>query len=426
VTVPGTTAAEDTTGGSKPPWPAAMDNPIRHYDWGSTSVLAGLQGRSPGEAPEAELWMGAHPVAPSFLVTDTGRVSLAEAIERDPAGILGRECLERFGPRLPFLLKVLAIERGLSIQVHPTPAQAAAGHAREEAAGIPSSDPHRVYVDPFAKPELLYAATTVEAMAGLRDPGRAAHLVGLLDAPRLGDVAARLRADADVVGALTGLVAWPSEDRPALVAEVLAAVPAALAGAEATGDADAVSALRWVVRLAEQHPADPLVVGPLILGLHRLERGSTLFLDAGIPHAYLSGVGVEIMASSDNVVRAGLTSKHVDSAALLDLLDPVAAPRLDLPALPLGGDEVAYRPPVADFQLTRTVLGSGGEAGIVTLSPIPGPQVLLCLDGRVQVSAGGRPVALTAGRSAFLGAGAPPPVLRGVGEVFRAAPGLSS
>jgi mannose-6-phosphate isomerase len=413
-----------------PAWPRVMLNSIRRYDWGSRSVLAHLQGRAECDHPEAELWMGAHPMAPSVLLDADGfHVSLVEAIKSDPVRVLGAPCARRFGTRLPFLLKVLAVEKALSVQVHPSPEQARAGYEREEAAGIPLTSPDRVYVDPYAKPELLYAVTGVEALAGLRPAREAGFLVDLLDAPRLARVRRHLGGAGDVVGALTVVVDWPRRDRADLVAEVAAGARGALEEGRGRLDDDARAALGWVLALARQHPGDPLVLGPLLLQLHRLEPGGSLFVPAGVAHAYLSGVGVEIMASSDNVVRAGLTHKHVEADAVLHLLDPQAHPVVGNGAIPLGPDESAFRPPVEEFQLTRVRVGRevpGGPALVGTVplaTEVGGAQVLLCLTGEVEVSTGAHRVLLRGGQSAFLGADAPPVALTGVGEVFRAAAG---
>jgi len=406
-----------------PAWPQRMDNPVRRYDWGSRHVLATLQGRPAPGHPEAELWMGAHPGAPSALPDASGAPALDALVDAAPAAVLGRDVHRRFGPRLPFLLKVLAVDRALSVQVHPDPEQAARGHAREEAAGVPIADPARVYQDPHAKPEMLYALTAFEALAGLRPVVEASALVASLAAGpshhRTASVAALLDGAPDVTAALTGLVRWPTDDRRALVEEV-AGLAAGVLSDGGLPDGDRRAALGWVTELAVQHPADPLVLGPLLMRLHRMAPGGTLYLPAGVPHAYLTGVGVEVLAASDNVVRAGLTSKHVDASALLDLLDPAAHPLTEVPTVALGPGETAFRPPVAEFQLCRVEV-----RGSVRPAELAGPQVLLCLSGAVAVAVGAATgsVQIAAGGSAFVGAGAGPLLLTGDGLVFRAAVG---
>jgi mannose-6-phosphate isomerase len=396
-----------------------MVNPVRDYDWGSTSVLAHLQGREPHGGPEAELWMGAHPSSPSALVTgpDAAARPLPDAVAGDPAAVLGDAAVARFGPRLPFMLKVLAVERPLSLQVHPDAARALAVH--DPAGGSP-------YVDAFAKPELIVAVEELSAIFGFRPAAEAARLLGSLGTPQATALAADLSAaleagegdEAALRAAFRRLVTWPADDVPALVA----AAATAVAGlpANTAGDPVPAEAHRWVGRLAELHPHDPLVLAPLLLGMIRLAPGEAVFVPAGVPHAYLSGTGVEILAASDNVVRAGLTTKRVDVAELLTIVDSRPGAEPLTPAVDLGGGEVAWQPPVPDFRLTH-VRVSG------TARPAPevgGPQILLCLRGAVTVRAGGAEVALRGGESAFVTAAAGPLELSGDGEVFRAACGV--
>jgi mannose-6-phosphate isomerase len=402
-----------------------MVNAVRTYEWGSRHVLARLQGRDPGGAPEAELWLGAHPSAPSHLVGASGAtLTLPEAIAQDPLGTLGAEVLARFGPRLPFLLKILAIERALSIQVHPSPDQARDGYRRERELGLDDG----TYVDPYAKPELLYAVTAVQALAGLREPRRAGRLLDLLDSPRVATarqamvVAQKATPGEGALGAVLALTTWPAQDRALLVEEVAQCARRALAYSRIERDPDALSALLWVLRLTEQHPEDPLVLAPLLLDLHELAPGQTIFLPAGVPHAYLSGTAVEIMASSDNVVRAGLTPKKVDPEAVAALTDVTAKPRLDAGSHRLSAHETAWCPPVEEFQLIRVDVTAGAA---VELTPVNGPQILLCLRGAVELETDVDRLPLAGGQSAFLRADAAATRLTGEGEVFRAIVGAA-
>jgi mannose-6-phosphate isomerase len=428
----------DTTegAGGRTAGPSLMDNPVRRYDWGSRHALSRLQGRLPDGDPEAELWMGAHPLAPSGLVDADGRpVALADAITGDPVWVLGPDVLVRFGERLPFLLKVLAIGRALSIQVHPDPVQAARGFAEDEAAGLSRTDPRRRYADPYPKPEQLVALTHVWALAGLRETHRAGLLLDLLDLRDLDgtDGLAGVRQAMRLSGRVAGTVAaiavlceYPAPDRRAFVGAVRSAVRQTLAAGRVERDPQLLDAMLWVLRLAEQHPADPMVLAPLLLDLHLLEPGETIYLPAGVPHAYLSGVGVEIMCASDNVVRAGLTSKRVDVDALLEMIDPAGRPLLDVPRQRLSDHETVWRPPVAEFQLSRIMVGPGSprpDAAVPASPLLSGPQVLLCLTGEVEVRTPGHSVRLRGGQSAFIPAAAPAPLLLGRGEVYRAAVG---
>ncbi|HST86344.1 MAG TPA: mannose-6-phosphate isomerase, class I [Kineosporiaceae bacterium] len=399
-----------------------MRNPIQGYDWGSTSALAMLQSRIPEGGPEAELWMGAHPAGASdLLVADGAQISLPEAVDHFPEAVLGRATLDRFGPRLPFMLKVLAIARPLSVQVHPDATRAA------EAFRSDGSSP---YVDPFHKPEMIYALEPVEALVGFRTPVQAAMLMGRLGSDRLTPLIELLDGSASdspdtesgrLHAALSRLVNWPVIDRAALVAEIAAGSTRV----QATGNTDYREAFGWLDRLVGLHPADPMVLGPLLLDLVRLSPGQTLFVAAGMPHCYLSGLGVEILASSDNVLRAGLTNKPVETEELLRVIDTRPCLPSAVTSVPLSDYEVVWRPSVDEFQLSRITLRTTDEHRAVTADPsIVGAQILLCTSGQLQVRAGTRTVQLTRGFSAFVSADAGPLALSGDGELFRAAVGL--
>ena len=390
--------------------PVSMLNPIRDYDWGSTTALAELAGRVPTGGPEAELWIGAHPSAPSWLVDGDQRQPLDQAILARPEAMLGADCVQRFGARLPFLTKLLAIERALSVQVHPSAQQAAAGYAAERAGPQPPGG-YR-FTDPGAKPELVYALRPMQVLAGGRTSAASALLLDqLID--RLPGNGTRLlqqvrgSVDGGVTGVLGMLARWPPQQRAGLAAEAVAACAAA--------QVEPDSELDWVRRLAEQHPGDPLVIAPLLLRLVRLPVGGTMFLPAGVPHAYLSGLGLEVMAASDNVVRAGLTSKRVDADALVALLDPAAEPVLDLRVERHGPAEHGWRPPTPYFRLSRITPIAGQD---VVLTDATGPQVLVCTRGAAVVRVE-RELAVPAGGSVFVAAGAGQVVVGGDAEVFR-------
>lgn len=383
-----------------------LDNPIRPYPWGSRTAIPALLGVEPTGEPQAELWMGAHPSSPSVLV---GRgSSLLDVIQADPAGELGSACFAEFGPRLPFLLKVLAAEEPLSLQVHPDREQARLGFERENTAGIPLDAPHRNYKDPYAKPEMMCALTPFEALAGFRAPEQTLDLVGLLGVPRLDELVAPLRAAPDGTGlrsVFMTLMNAPAEQRRALVAQVLDACSRI--------DHPAASMVSW---LGQRYPDDPGVVAALLLNHVRLAPGEAIYLPAGNLHAHLAGVGVEILANSDNVLRGGLTTKHVDVPELMGVLDftPIT-PEI------LGPDHSGVYPtPAREFRLARYEVGSWAET---RLEPT-GPQILLCVEGQVLVRGETGKVTLTKGRSAYAGAHDGVVYLSGQGVVFRATAGL--
>jgi mannose-6-phosphate isomerase len=419
---------------------------IRDYDWGTTDAIAELQGRPvPAAGPEAELWMGAHPTAPSGVDRQPSSatpsaplapsVTLDTLIAADPQGELGPEVAARFGGRLPFLLKVLSAARALSIQVHPSRAQAEAGYADEEQRGVPRDAPDRNYVDDWPKPELLYALTPFEVAAGLRTPADASALLQALEVDELKPLAAGLT---DLGAALATVLRWP-EPAP-LVASVVAACQRL---AEAGGPyADACAA---VVRVAADRPGDIGVVALLLMRHAVLQPGQAMFMPAGGLHAYLRGTGIELLANSDNVVRSGLTSKHIDVPELLKLVDPavevpILAPRVlpdgitwfDTPApefrlhvIELTGPELAL--PGAAPSPARS--GAAPELARPSAAPAPArpgaaPRILLCLGGSCTLRAAtGQELTLTRGGSCFIPFADGPVHATGHARLVQATPG---
>jgi mannose-6-phosphate isomerase len=368
----------------------------QHYAWGSLSAIPDLLGDVASSVPVAEVWMGAHASGQSRVTTDEGTVPLGELIERDAPKVLGADVVARFGPSLPYLLKVIAAETPLSLQVHPHIERARAGFAEEEAAGVPRSAPDRNFRDDNHKPELIFALSRFEALCGFRAPRRAAELLAGLDAPLAAKLHGVLAARPSVEGiraAFTQLL--EPETRPSAdeVQEVASACAARLAAGSTSPRAD-----RTVVLLAEAYPGDPGVVTSLLLNPVTLEPGDAMFVPAGGVHAYLHGLGIEIMASSDNVLRAGLTPKHVDVAELLRNVDYVAAPPIRIAPETFHGATKVYYAPVDDFELSVTTIADD------EIHPLPGrgPRILLCLDGGLTVSSTGNGVlTLSKGQSAF-------------------------
>jgi mannose-6-phosphate isomerase len=388
-----------------------LQNTVRHYPWGSRTVIPELLGEpTPADKPYAELWMGAHPDAPSVLSNGT---PLDKAIEEQPAVLLGEEVHERFGTRLPFLLKVLAADQPLSLQAHPTNEQAAAGFAAEEAAGVPRDDPTRTFKDPFHKPELLLALTPVEALCGFRPVEESLHCLAKLQVPELKPTIAAL-ARGGLRAAIPQLIALSPEHRTALVG----AVADAAGRFVAAHDPEFINTYRWAATLAETYPGDPGVVISLMCNHLRLAPGEAVFLPAGNLHAYLSGAGVEVMAGSDNVLRGGLTGKHVDLAALIEVLD-FSDGRVPVIHPVLGPGGLRYPVPVEDFDLTRCQLDA--QAGTLTTR---GPQVLLCTEGSVHLASADGEVTLEKGGSAFVPAGTPVSA-RGPAVLYRATTNLA-
>ncbi|MFB8175796.1 mannose-6-phosphate isomerase, class I [Streptomyces sp. NPDC055966] len=376
-----------------------LDNTIRPYAWGSPTAIPHLIGVEPTGEPQAEMWMGAHPGAPSR----TARGSLVEVIDANPEAELGKAAVAKFGPRLPFLLKILAAGAPLSLQVHPDLAQAKEGYADEERRGIPADAPHRNYKDANHKPELICALTEFDGLCGFRDPVQAADLLAGLDVDSLKPYVDLLHArpeDAALREVLTAILSAAPEEMAHTVAEASAACTR-LGGAY-TPYAD----------IAHHYPGDPGVIAAMLLNHVRLQPGEALFLGAGIPHAYLNGLGVEIMANSDNVLRCGLTPKHVDVPELLRVVRFEASdPGVLRPEASAAGEEV-YETPIDEFRLSRYVFAEGTTAHDLTLDT---PQILLCTAGSVRAGEH----ELGPGQSVFVPAGEKAAV-SGAGTVFRA------
>jgi mannose-6-phosphate isomerase len=386
-----------------------LSNTIRDYAWGSTTAIAALLGREPSGRPEAELWIGAHPDAPSRPLDDPDGSSLAELIEADPVGTLGTASIEAFGTRLPFLLKVLAADSPLSLQVHPRLDQAKSGFAAEEAAGVARTAPHRNYKDDNHKPEMVFALTPFDALTGFRAPAESAALFERLTALLAGSEAAevteqvaellRTPDEAEALSAAFARLINGGPDVRACVDATAAAIAAA--GHAARDDA----ALATVADLAAAYPSDPGVLLSLMLNRVSLAPGEALYLPAGNVHAYLRGLGIEVMAASDNVLRGGLTPKHVDIPELLRtvVFEAPGVPRLAAHESALGQE--LYRPPFEEFQLQRIdVPGSPGAGGAPEPVPVAqtGAAVVLVVHGSLTLDTPKGDLVLSRGDSAFI------------------------
>ncbi len=395
-----------------------LSNTVRPYAWGSTTAIPALLGVAPTGEPQAEMWMGAHPGAPS-RITRTGPATapdatpgtpqtpteqpLTDVIAADPVGELGPAAVEKFGPRLPFLLKLLAAGAPLSLQVHPDLAQAQQGYADEERRSVPIDAPHRTYKDANHKPELICALTPFDGLCGFRRPIEAAETMEALGVDSLKPYADLLRAHPEEDALREVLTAILTAD-PAQMAET---VTAAAAAAERLGGAYAPYA-----RIAHHFPGDAGVIAAMLLNYVRLQPGEALFLGAGVPHAYLDGLGVEIMANSDNVLRCGLTPKHIDVPELLRIVRFEATdPGILRPEASPSGEEL-YETPVDEFRLSRFDLSAGGDPVDLTAAT---PQILLCTAGAPRTG----DLGLVPGDSVFVPAGEKAEV-SGTGTLFRA------
>jgi mannose-6-phosphate isomerase len=391
-----------------------MINPVMAYAWGSRDGIASLQGRPPAQQPEAELWMGAHPNAPSELEGsgDAADARLDAVIDADPAAVLGSAVVSRFGPRLPFMLKVLAAGEPLSLQVHPDDVRAREGFEAEEAAGIDRAAPQRSYRDPYAKPEMLVAIDDFEVLLGFRPAAEAAESLAALGVRRLDPIVDALRAGLPTGEALLRLVAWPEGHRERLVADVGASARASASTSDARHAA-------WVASGAQRYPADPGVVGVYLLNHLTLRPGQGIFVAPGQIHAYLRGTGVEILGGSDNVIRGGLTPKHVNVDELRAVLAVQPIRPSVIEAVTQADGEQRWPAPRAEFALARVQLDGGRRV----LAP-RGPSILFCLEGKVDVGTADATLTITGGESVFAAANAGAVTVVGTGVLLRATTGL--
>ena len=368
-----------------------LEGALRPYPWGSHTLIAQLRGEpSPSPQPQAELWFGAHPAAPA---TVNGQ-GLDDAIAADPAAALGKRVQDAHGDQLPFLVKLLAAAAPLSIQAHPSLEQAKEGFARENAEGIELNSPNRNYKDPNHKPELIVALTEFRALAGFRPVPDTAAFFAELSSPELDRYATLLPTDGegDLRALFTTLISLPHQPRVELIESVKRAAAELV---------DKRNAPEWMVEAAEvylelnqTYPGDVGVLAALLLNVLTLAPGEAAFLRAGQLHAYLSGLGVEVMANSDNVLRGGLTTKHVDVPELVKVLDfdTLENPRAEAVASNGG---VEFQLPVDSFAVRMHALDDGDTLAVDE----DGPAIVLCTAGEVRGADG---FVLTQGNGAWV------------------------
>jgi mannose-6-phosphate isomerase len=362
---------------------------VRTYAWGSRTEIADFTGRpSPTAHPEAELWFGAHPGDPAWLETDEGERSLLETLRDDPEGQLGAAVRGRFGDMLPFLLKVLAADEPLSLQAHPSAEQAAEGFAREDRLGIGVSAPNRNYRDRSHKPELLVALGQFEALAGFKAAAHSVELMRALAVSDLDPYINLLSGQSDADGLRAVFTTWITAPQPDLDVLVPAVIDGAIQYVRSSKKKFAAEA-KTVLELGERYPGDAGVLASLLLNRITLKPGEGIYLPAGNLHTYLHGVGVEVMANSDNVLRGGLTPKHVDVPELLRVLDFTPATDIVIrPESTRDGAELVYRTPAPEFAVSVLCV-EGENLGHEIDAPThhDGPQVLLCTEGSTVVHA---------------------------------------
>jgi mannose-6-phosphate isomerase len=379
----------------------ALRGQVKHYEWGSPRWIPRLLGAANSDGrPWAEFWMGSHSASPSRITLDGEEISLGEFVARDPLYCLGRRAAQKYGA-LPFLFKLLAAEKPLSIQAHPNLAQARKGFERENAAGLAPDAPVRSYKDPNHKPEIICALTPFTGMCGFRAPAETRRRLTdfLAGAPPL------LRKSF-----APSLAALDDDHTAAALRKFLAALFDLSAPAReeltryilSSGRREGSPEWRLMRRFAGLYPGDPALVAPLYLNVFHLRPGEAIFLRAGILHAYIHGFGVELMANSDNVLRGGLTSKHVDVPELMGVLDfSPLKPEILAPGEP---PPACFRYPAPCDEFSLSVMRGGGEDAAFAEA---GPAICVVVDGVLRVtSESGAGAVFRAGASFFVPAGA--------------------
>ncbi|EHG7611487.1 mannose-6-phosphate isomerase [Citrobacter sedlakii] len=381
-------------------------NSVQNYAWGSKTALTELYGMAnPQQQPMAELWMGAHPKSSSQVVDANGQiVSLRDVIEKHKSTLLGDAVAERFG-ELPFLFKVLCAAQPLSIQVHPNKRNSETGFARENAAGIPLDAAERNYKDPNHKPELVFALTPFLAMNAFRE---FSEIVSLLQ---------------PVAGAHTAIAHFLENPNAERLSELFAGLlnmqgeekSRALAILKAALENQQGEPWQTIRLIAEFYPDDSGLFSPLLLNVVKLNPGEAMFLFAETPHAYLQGVALEVMANSDNVLRAGLTPKYIDIPELVANVRFDAKPANQLLTTPeKKGAELDFPIPVDDFAFSLHDL-SAQETPVAQQSAA----ILFCVEGEAVLSKGEQRLVLKPGESAFISAAESPIMVSGVGRLAR-------
>ena len=394
-----------------------LENPVQNYGWGSLDGLKDCLGiPNPEGRPVAELWIGAHPKAPSLAVLAQGRRRLDELIQAEAEACLGREAATRFGPALPFLLKALSAGGPLSIQAHPSKRKAEKGFARENIAGIPLDAPERNYRDPNHKPEMVVALTRFEGLFGFRPIPEIIENIKILAPDNHAQYVGRLeknpgRVELSVL--FYSIISSDETDKYAILGRVLDRLPGILSRTDL--EPSRLEAFRWMDRLRHIYPGDVGILAPALLNYMVLEPGQSLFVGAGNLHAYLSGEALELMANSDNVIRGGLTPKHVDVPELVSVLSFDSGSPEPFVARPGLDGEADFPILVPDFRLS--VLS---PAGRVLERKAQGPELLLCIEGKAILRNQGGSLELGRGQAAFIRADAGTWSLEGEAKVYRA------
>lgn len=370
-----------------------LKNVIQNYSWGSKKSISDLFGvRNAKHEPQAELWMGAHPNGCS-KVAETGEL-LSDVISQDNNAMFGSYTTFRFG-ELPFLLKVLAAESPLSIQVHPCKEKAQKGFERENKQGIPIQAANRNYKDANHKPEMVYALTFYKAMNGFRPIDDIIALFEQAQIDALAGEVAALKDQPNTHGLKTffsAIMSLQGKRKEAALSELYQAQqkPAKTSMAR--------EAMQYSIEFTQHYKDDIGLFAPFMLNTIELAPGEAMFLHSETPHAYVKGTGLEIMASSDNVLRAGLTSKYIDVPELINntKFTPIDPDNIKLSPI-LKEGRLSYPIPVDDFGFDILSATDKNQSQFLRSA-----EILFCIEGRATVTVDDRQLSLKAGESVFI------------------------
>lgn len=368
-----------------------LENAIKNFDWGSLDQITKVLGISNStQKPIAEIWMGAHPMGCSQAIySDNHKVKLDKLINNNPQAILGEDTYKKFAG-LPYLFKILSANKALSIQVHPTKTAAECGFEKENELGIALDDPKRNYKDPNHKPELIYALTPFKAMRSFRPISEILNLFGQISVTTLSKEIAQLQNNPNEQQLklfFQTLLTLSSERKHHAIKQLLTNIASFYNEPYAT-----------IKDLANDYPNDIGIFMPLILNVIELQPGQAMFLDAQTPHAYIKGTGLEVMANSDNVLRAGLTHKYIDIEQLIQNTNFDSLTLNNLLIKPIiNANKISFPVPVDDFNFEIIYSNDQQQEQKVTSA-----QIVLCLEGKICLTTEFESVVLSKGESAFI------------------------
>jgi mannose-6-phosphate isomerase len=357
---------------------AVLENRIQEYAWGSKTFIPELIGEeSPAKKPKAEMWMGSHSKAPSTAVFNDNRVSLAEFINNDPQGILGVSIAEKFSNRLPFLFKVIAVESPLSIQAHPNKEQAKAGFIRENMNNIPLDSPKRNYRDDNHKPEVICALEPLWILKGVRrikDILKIAETLGVSEKGLGIDILKSKPNEEGLKNLFISLMNMEKDRKQKLINEILNRVK----------ELRSSPSFEWIIKLRREYPDDIGILSPLFLNVLRLQPREAIWIPAGELHAYLEGAGLELMANSDNVIRCGLTTKHVDVLELLNIIN--FTPHTPEILSPEGHGKLEAFYPATSEEFMLSVISLNNKDSIYKSRGLRSAEIMICMEGDAHIT----------------------------------------